>query len=337
MTGAQAENVLEICGLRTSFLAGSKRAVVVDDLSFNLRKGEILGIVGESGSGKSVTLLSVMGLLPERVAKVEAGSAVFAGRDLIAMPFGGLRDIRGNRVAFIFQEPMSSFNPVLTVGSQIAEALTAHGLCSQSVAKDRAISALQAVQMPEADKRFDQYPHEFSGGMLQRAMIAMALACHPEVLIADEPTTALDVTIQAQVLQLIRDLRDEQGMSIILISHDLGVIAEMADRVVVMYGGRKMEEADVFTLFEDCQHPYTQGLLAANPAFEAMMDASEGAQARLTEIPGSMPSPLDRASGCNFAPRCSLASKTCSEQRPEERQIGEGHLIRCWNSGDAND
>ena len=332
MTALDRKPILEVRGLTSAFFTDGGKATVVDELSFDLHEGEILGIVGESGSGKSVTFLSLMGLLPERSATIEAGSARFEGRDLIGQPQSELRKIRGDKIAFIFQEPMTSLNPVLTIGRQVSEAMIAHGLCTAAEAKAAAVEALRAVQIPEPETRYHHYPHEFSGGMLQRAMIAMALACRPKILIADEPTTALDVTIQAQVLSLIRKLRNHAGMSIILITHDLGVIAEMADRVVVMYGGRKMEEASVFDLFERPRHPYTAGLLAANPSTELAQIARPDGGHRLRDIPGSLPPPTEVHAGCNFMPRCPLASETCGTQRPQVREVAPGHAFACWNA-----
>jgi peptide/nickel transport system ATP-binding protein len=290
--------------------------------------GETLAIVGESGCGKSVTSMSILRLLPMPPARIVAGRIEFEGRDLLTLPEAEMRAIRGNAIAMIFQEPMTSLNPVLTIGRQIAEALVLHRGMSYADATARAIEMLRKVHIPEAERRIRQYPHELSGGMRQRVMIAMALACGPRLLIADEPTTALDVTIQAQILELMRELRDAIGASIILITHDLGVVAEMAHRVVVMYAGRKVEEAPAETLFEDARHPYTRGLLGSMPH---LGESIAGGNKRLIEIPGVVPSLKEALPGCLFAPRCPNASERCRAEVPPLQEHGRGHWAACWH------
>lgn len=315
------EIILELRGLRTSFQAGGTRTVVVDGVDLALRRGKTLCVVGESGCGKSMLSLSIMGLLPPS-GRAE-GSILFDGTELVGMPSPAMRRIRGRRIAMIFQEPMTSLNPVLTIGFQIVEALRAHhaGLSAADL-QERAVAVLEQVRMPAAAQRFGEYPHQLSGGMRQRAMIAMALACSPDVLIADEPTTALDVTVQAEIMELMRDLQRQTGMSIVLITHDLGVVAEMADDVAVMYAGRIVEKASCRSLFDDPQHPYTLGLLGSIPRLES--DAT-----RLLAIEGSVPLPFEMPAGCRFHPRCVFAEAGCTQQRPALREIAFHHHVAC--------
>ena len=326
-----AEQILAIENLKTSFRTADGILRAVDDVSWALAKGEILGVVGESGCGKSMTALSVMGLVPAPPGRVE-GSIRFDGRELVGLPEAEMRRIRGNDISMIFQEPMTSLDPVMRIGKQIAETLILHQDLSRSAAHARAVEMLQRVRMPEAERRAGEFPHQLSGGMRQRVMIAMALACQPAVLLADEPTTALDVTIQAQMLRLILELRREFGTAIVLITHDLGVIAETADRVVVMYAGRKVEEAPVAQLFAQPQHPYTVGLLASVPKVDRTRRQS---RKRLAEIAGIVPA-LDRAfTGCRFAPRCGIATELCRREDPPLEVKQPGHLAACWHAARA--
>ena len=318
-----SEPLLEVRDLSVVFDGqDGRRTQAVDGVGFSVAAGRTLGIVGESGCGKSVTSLAVMGLLPKGQASV-SGAIVFEGRDLTRLPERELRDLRGDRLAMIFQEPMTSLNPSYTVGDQIVEAVVRHRGLSARDAKARAIEMLRRVRIPNPEARFDEYPHRLSGGMRQRVMIAMALACDPKLLIADEPTTALDVTIQAQILDLMRDLQARLGTAIILITHDLGVVAETADEVVVMYAGKVVERADVRTLFADAQHPYTLGLLASIPRVEEERD-------RLQTIEGTVPPPHAMPPGCRFAPRCPLATERCVAEEPPLRSLGPGHVAACW-------
>jgi peptide/nickel transport system ATP-binding protein len=317
--------LLEVDGLRTVFATDEGEFAAVDGVSFEVDAGGTLAIVGESGCGKSVTSLSVMGLvaLPGRVA---AGSIRFEGRELVGLPERALQDLRGNGMAMIFQEPMSSLNPAFTIGEQIVEGLRRHRPLSRAQAAARALEMLRRVRIPAPEQRFHEHPHRLSGGMRQRAMIAMALACEPRLLIADEPTTALDVTIQAQILDLLRTLQRETGTAIVLITHDLGVVAEVADEVVVMYAGRVVERAPVARLFAQPEHPYTIGLLGAIPRLH-------GEQARLTSIEGQVPNPLRRLAGCRFAERCPFADAGCRAAEPSLRPVGEGHhRVACWRA-----
>jgi oligopeptide transport system ATP-binding protein len=325
--------LLSVEGLRTTFRTDDGVVVAVDDLSFEVLPGETLGIVGESGSGKSVTQLSILGLLPSPPAKVERGRAVFEGRDLLMLKGEELRRVRGNRVAMIFQDPMTSLNPFLRVSTQLTEVLAAHTSLNAAGRRARAIEMLSAVGIPDAGSRIDSYPHQFSGGMRQRVMIAMALLCNPRLLIADEPTTALDVTIQAQILDLMRRLKRDSGTSIILITHDLGVVAGMADRVMVMYAGRVMESAPVRSLFATPHHPYTIGLLRSVPRLDA---SDKGA---LVPIPGQPPDLARRAPGCPFVDRCGFATDVCRVELPVARTVDDGHVVYChrpevpvWNA-----
>jgi peptide/nickel transport system ATP-binding protein len=330
MTAATA--VLEVEGLRTELSSGRGVIKAVDGVSLSLRRGETLAIVGESGCGKSMTALSIMRLVPEPPGKIVGGSIKLDGRELLTLDEAAMRAVRGNDISMIFQEPMTSLNPVLTIGSQISEAVRLHQDLSKSAAMDKAVDMLRLVRIPEPAQRAREYPHQLSGGMRQRVMIAMALACNPKVLLADEPTTALDVTIQAQILDLILALQSELGTAIILITHDLGVVAETAQRVVVMYAGRKIEEATVEALFAEPQHPYTHGLLASIPRLALIAGAASDGSRRLTEIPGMVPSLADLPPGCAFAPRCAFADERCRREFPPYEQKRPGHWAACWNS-----
>jgi len=321
--------VLTVEGLRTEFPTRAGLAVAVDGLSFVVHERETLAIVGESGSGKSVTALSILGLIPASAGRIAAGAARFGGRDLLGIDRPALQDVRGGDIAMIFQDPMTSLNPVLTIGRQLTETITRHQPMDQASALARALAMLERVQIPEPLRQVRRYPHQLSGGMRQRVMIAMALSCRPKVLIADEPTTALDVTVQAQILDLMKTLQDEFGTAIILITHDMGVVAEMADRVIVMYAGRKVEEGDTAALFDHPRHPYTRGLLEARPRMTITPTEVRG---RLREIPGIVP-PLTRLPvGCRFAPRCPLAVERCVEQYPAFKQKAPGQWAACWES-----
>ncbi|MGH6814261.1 MAG: ABC transporter ATP-binding protein [Hyphomicrobiaceae bacterium] len=317
--------LLAVTDLSTRFFTEDGVTRAVEDLSFSVDAGETLGIVGESGCGKSVTALSILRLLPDRIGRTVGGTVMFEGTDLLALPESAMRDIRGNRIAMIFQEPMTSLNPVLTVGHQIAETVRIHKGASAGAARARASEMLDLVKIPDARRRLDDYPHQFSGGMRQRVMIAMALACGPKLLIADEPTTALDVTIQAQVLKLMLELKEKTGAAVILITHDLGVVAETCQHVVVMYAGRKVEEAPVDALFERPAHPYTKGLLAS------LARGGKGRpRSRLREIPGLVPSLREPIAGCAFAPRCSFAVERCRHEAPPIRPVaGAAHVAAC--------
>ena len=322
--------LLQVEGLKTSFFMRDGVVPAVNDLSYEVRPGETLAIVGESGCGKSVSALSIMRLVGSP-GRVVGGTIRFGERNLLDLTEAEMRDIRGNEISMVFQEPMTSLNPVLTIGRQIAEPLMLHQGLAWSAATERGAAALDLVHIPDARRRLTQYPHELSGGMRQRVMIAMALACNPKLLIADEPTTALDVTIQAQILDLLRELRGKTGMSIILITHDLGVVAEMADRVVVMYAGRKVEDASAEALFRTPRHPYTRGLLASRPRLGS--SAADGPDARLTEIPGVVPPLRMKIVGCAFAPRCPSALEICRRETPQLELKAPGHLAACFNPG----
>ena len=318
----QDSPLLTIQGLRTSFFTRDGAVRAVDGVDLTLARGRTLGIVGESGCGKSVLSLSIMGLV-RPPGQIESGRIVFDGQDLVTLPPAAMRALRGHRVAMIFQEPMTSLNPAFTVGAQIVEGLRAHVRdVSAAAARDRAIEALARVRMPDPRAAFDKYPHQMSGGQRQRVMIAMALSGAPDLLIADEPTTALDVTVQAQILDLLRDLQAQTGMAIILITHDLGVVAEMADEVAVMYAGRVVERASVADLFDDPQHPYTLGLLGSIPRIEED-------RARLLAIEGAVPSPFDPAPGCRFHPRCVFAQAACRDSVPALREVAAAHQAAC--------
>ena len=325
-----AASLLEIEGLKTHFFTRDGVVRAVDGVSFSVAPGETLAVVGESGCGKSVTSLSILRLIASPPGRIVEGSIRFGGQDLLALSERGMRDIRGNEISMIFQEPMTSLNPVLSVGRQITETLTLHRGLSKEAAKARAIEMLRLVGIPEPASRLRQYPHEFSGGMRQRVMIAMALACDPKLLIADEPTTALDVTVQAQILDLMRQLKARTGTAIILITHSLGVVAEMAQRVIVMYGGRKVEEAPVGALFATPRHPYTRALLSSVPRLRSSL-AGNG-KARLAEIAGVVPSLKEAIPGCIFAPRCRHASEPCRQSYPPLEQKAAGHWVACWEA-----
>jgi peptide/nickel transport system ATP-binding protein len=319
------EPLLEVRGLRTAFRTDDGDFDAVAGVSFALAPGRTLGLVGESGCGKSVTALSIMGLVARPAGRIAAGEIRFEGEDLVRAPAARLRELRGNRLAMIFQEPMTSLNPAFTIGEQISEGLRRHQGIGREAARARAVEVLRQVRIPDAEERFDAYPHKLSGGMRQRAMIAMALACKPKLLIADEPTTALDVTIQAQILDLLRDLREETGTSIILITHDLGVVAEIAHEVAVMYAGRIVEQAGVDQLFARPQHPYTIGLLGSIPQLHAR-------QERLPAIEGQVPDPRLRPPGCRFAPRCPFAVEQCHREDPPLANVAAGHAVACWRA-----
>ena len=322
--------LLRVENLQTVFRTADGPATAVDGVSYALKPGETLAVVGESGSGKSVTALSIMGLVPNPPGQVVAGEVWYRNTDLLRLSDDQLQTLRGADIAMIFQEPMTSLNPVLSVERQLTETIIVHQGVNFSQARKRALEMLRLVQIPEPEKRLAQYPHQLSGGMLQRVMIAMALSCNPKILIADEPTTALDVTIQAQILALMKDLQERFGTAVVLITHDLGVVAETADRVVVMYAGRKVEEASVYDLFDRPQHPYTRGLLEAIPHLSTLQGAAK--RERLSEIPGIVP-PLTRLpAGCRFAPRCALASEQCQREYPPFEEKSPGQWAACWHS-----
>jgi peptide/nickel transport system ATP-binding protein len=322
--------LLEVADLKTWFFTRDGIVRAVDGVSFHVMPGETLAIVGESGCGKSVTALSILRLVPSPPGRVVSGVIGFAGRDLRGLSEAEMRAVRGNEISMIFQEPMTSLNPVLTIGRQIAETLTLHQGFDKKAALGRAVEMLRLVHIPEAERRLTQYPHQLSGGMRQRVMIAMALACNPKLLIADEPTTALDVTIQAQILDLMRELKAKIDAAIVLITHDLGVVAEMAQRVVVMYAGRKAEEAPVRELFRRPLHPYTRGLLASVPRLGASLAPER--LPRLAEIPGTVPSLKDEIPGCPFAARCTFATDVCRREMPAFEEKAAGHYAACFHS-----
>jgi peptide/nickel transport system ATP-binding protein len=324
--------LLDVADLRTYFYLRHGILKAVDGVSFQLKPHETLAIVGESGCGKSMTALSLMRLIPEPPGKIVSGSVKLAGRDLIALDEPAMRNVRGKDISMIFQEPMTSLNPVMTVGNQIAEALLLHEGLSRSDALKRAVEILNLVRIPEAKQRLKEYPHQLSGGMRQRVMIAMALACNPKVLIADEPTTALDVTIQAQILDIILDLQEKLGTAVILITHDLGVVAETAQRVIVMYAGKKVEEAPVGELFAHPLHPYTHGLMASIPRLDLMRGAGDTTKQRLQEIKGIVPALTNLPPGCPFAPRCPHAIDICRREMPAYEEKAPGHWAACWRS-----
>ena len=323
--------LLEIDDLRTHFFTADGVVKAVDGISCAVRTGETLGVVGESGCGKSVTALSVLRLVASPPGRIVGGAIRFRGRNLLDLGEAEMERVRGNRISMIFQEPMTSLNPLLTIGRQIAEAIALHQGLPRREAMDRAVEMLRRVHIPEAERRVQAYPHQLSGGMRQRAMIAMALSCNPELLIADEPTTALDVTIQAQILDLIRELQETLDMAVILITHDMGVVAENADRVVVMYAGRKVEEASADDLFDAPAHPYTRGLLGSVPNLETAAH-SRARHARLNEIKGMVPSLANLPPGCSFAPRCGFATAECRAARPPLAEHHPGHWTACWHA-----
>lgn len=317
------ELLLKLEDLKTYFYTEDGVVKAVDGVTFEIYKGETLGVVGESGCGKSVTSLSIMRLIPTPPGKIAGGQIWFDGENLATKTDAEMRKIRGNDISMIFQEPMTSLNPVFTVGHQIAEAILLHQKVSKKVALDKSIEMLTKVGIPLPEKRVDEYPHQLSGGMRQRVMIAMALSCNPKLLIADEPTTALDVTIQAQILELMKELKDEFNTAIMLITHDLGVVAEVCQRVAVMYAGKVVEYADVETIFGHPRHPYTWGLLRSIPKLD-------GHVKRLEVIDGVVPNPLHLPRGCAFHPRCRFARESCREREPEITEIRSGHSVRCW-------
>ena len=320
-------HLLQAQGLKTYFFTFEGVAKAVDDVSFYLDTGETLGLVGESGCGKSVTALSIMRLIPEPPGRIVSGKILFDGVKLLDLTTKQMRDIRGNRISMIFQEPMTSLNPVYTIGNQISEMFILHEKLSKRESWEKSIEMLRKVQIPAAEKRVHEYPHQLSGGMRQRAMIAMALSCNPEILIADEPTTALDVTIQAQIIELMLQLKEDFNAAIILITHDLGVIAEIAQRVVVMYAGKVVEEGQTITIFEEPKHPYTQGLLKSIPK---LGERSRHGRERLKEIEGIVPSLYELPPGCSFYPRCPQRMALCQEHVPELIDTGGNHRVSCW-------
>jgi peptide/nickel transport system ATP-binding protein len=330
-----AAPLLEIDGLKTHFFTRDGVVRAVDGVSFSVAAGETLAVVGESGCGKSVTSLSIMRLIASPPGRIVAGSIKFQGTDLLTLSEREMRAIRGNDISVIFQEPMTSLNPVLTIGRQITEPLALHQGLDRGAAEKRAIEMLRLVGIPEPAQRMRQYPHELSGGMRQRVMIAMALVCNPKLLIADEPTTALDVTVQAQILDLMRQLKEMTGTAIVLITHSLGVVAEMAQRVVVMYGGRKVEEAPVAALFAGPRHPYSRALLGSVPRLGASLagaSGESGSESRLAEIPGVVPSLKEPIAGCIFASRCAHATRHCREAYPPLEEKAPGHWAACWEA-----
>ena len=320
-------HLLQVQKLKTYFYTLEGVVKAVDDVSLHMDIGESLGLVGESGCGKSVTALSIMRLVKEPPGRIVQGKIDFKGIDLLQFPLHRMRSIRGDRISMIFQEPMTSLNPVYTIGDQIAEMFFLHQKLSKKESWSSSVEMLRKVQIPSPQKRAHEYPHQLSGGMRQRAMIAMALACNPEILIADEPTTALDVTIQAQIIDLILQLREEIGTAILMITHDLGVIAEIAQRIAVMYAGKVVEIGQAFTIFKDPKHPYTRGLLGSVPK---MGERSKRGRRRLNEISGIVPNLYELPSGCSFHPRCSEAMAICRNETTELIDLGENHWVRCW-------
>ncbi|WP_274363298.1 ABC transporter ATP-binding protein [Paenibacillus thermotolerans] len=319
--------LVRVSNLKTYFYTEDGTVPAIDGVDFEVRQGETLAIVGESGSGKSVTSLSLMRLIPSPPGKIVDGEITFKGESLLEKSEAEMRQIRGNKISMIFQEPMTSLNPVFKVGDQISETLILHQNMNKQDAMTQAIELMKLVGIPEPERRVKQYPHELSGGMRQRVMIAMALACKPELLIADEPTTALDVTIQNQILQLMKQLKQTINTSIVLITHDLGVVAEMADRVIVMYSGQIVEQGDVFTIFENPKHPYTEGLLRSMPGHEKRTG-------KLYAIEGVVPNPLNLPPGCRFAPRCQYANDLCRSAMPDVVRINDEETVRCWKYTD---
>ena len=329
---ATREKILEVKNLKTQFKTDGGTITAVDDVSFEVFKGKTLGIVGESGCGKSVTSLSIMRLIPNPPGQVVGGQILYQGKDLLQLPMSDMRKIRGNEISMIFQEPMTSLNPVFTIGNQLREAIQLHQDLSKKDAHLKAVEMLTLVGIPSPSKRIEDYPHQLSGGMRQRVMIAMALSCNPNILIADEPTTALDVTIQAQILDLLRDLQQRVGMALILITHDLGVVAEVADDVAVMYAGRVVEKGSVRDIFKNPSHPYTRGLLNSIPTL-SKDPTGKVKKKRLEAIPGIVPSLLELPQGCRFQERCTFVSSECKGTEPGLRTIAQGvalpHEIRC--------
>ncbi len=321
-----ATNLLDISGLSVEFRGGGRTARVLNDVALTVAANETLGVVGESGCGKSMTALAILRLVPSPPGRISGGRIVFEGEDLLQASEQRLRDVRGHRIGMIFQEPMTSLNPVLTIGDQLSETLIKHLKLDARAARARSIELLKAVGIPAPERRVDEYPHQLSGGMRQRVMIAMAIGCEPRLLIADEPTTALDVTVQAQIFELLRELRARSGMGLILITHDMGVIAEMTDRVAVMYGGRVVEEASTADILSAPAHPYTRGLIACVPD----LDAEEAPGADLLEIAGMVPSVWDLPKGCPFADRCAEAMPRCLAEMPPTTVLSAGHRVTCW-------
>jgi peptide/nickel transport system ATP-binding protein len=323
MNGFSMKNpLLEVRSLSTHFFTEDGVIRAVENISFDLFPGEILSLVGESGCGKSVTALSILKLLASPPGRVVSGEILFDGKDLLKLKEKEMEKVRGNDIAMIFQEPMTSLNPVFTVGDQIMEAILFHQKVDREEARKKAVELLDRVRIPSPEATIDAYPHQLSGGMRQRAMIAMALSCQPKLLIADEPTTALDVTVQAQVLRLLKEIQREMGMAVLLITHDLGVVSEIADRVAVMYAGRMMEYGPIETIFEQVRHPYTRGLLDSIPSLEEKRN-------RLNAIPGQVPDPMDLPAGCTFHPRCTLAMDDCKKAEPPLFPVNGNHLSRC--------
>jgi peptide/nickel transport system ATP-binding protein len=325
MQGAEASPLLEIRGLKTHFATDDGMVQAVDGVDITIGRGETVGVVGESGCGKTVTALSVLKLIAIPPGKIVAGQIFYQGRDLVPLENDEMDRIRAKDIAMVFQEPMTSLNPVYTIGEQIAEVLRKHEGLSRKAAVERTVEMLRLVQIPNPERRLNDYPHQFSGGMRQRVMIAMALSCNPKLLIADEPTTALDVTIQAQILELLQDMKQRFGMAIMLITHAMGVVAETAERVVVMYAGKVIEEAPVDQLFANPRHPYTQGLIRSIPR----IDKASTHKTRLEAIPGTVPSLLRPPPGCRFAPRCRYAMAKCREAVPPLFNVGHGHRVAC--------
>ncbi len=326
-----SQTILQVDNLQTHFFTAVGTVRAVDGVSYDLKSGETLGVVGESGCGKSVSALSVLRLVANPPGRIVGGAIRFEGKNLLELSEPEMERIRGNEISMIFQEPMTSLNPLFTIGRQVSEAIALHQGLSRKEAMGRAVEMLRRVYIPEPERRVHAYPHQMSGGMRQRVMIAMALSCNPKVLIADEPTTALDVTIQAQILDLMRELQETYGTAIVLITHDMGVVAENADRVVVMYAGRKVEEAPAADLFDNPGHPYTKGLLGSIPHLDTAAQ-SNGARARLNEIKGMVPSLFDLPPGCSFAPRCGFATDRCRGETPVLEQQRPGHWVACWHA-----
>ena len=326
-----ATDLLDVEDLTVTFGGGSSRVTALHGISFSLRKGETLALVGESGSGKSLTALSIMGLLPPE-GHAAGGRVMLGSTDLLQQSRQALSATRGSRISMVFQEPMTSLNPVLTIGRQLTEGLEVHRGASSAQSNARALDLLRLVGLTQPERRMRQYPHQLSGGMRQRVMIAIALACEPDIIIADEPTTALDVSIQAQIIDLMLDIKERLGTAILLITHDLGVVAEMADRIAVLYAGHVVEIADCLTLFDAPRHPYTEGLLAAVPRLDLLV-ADTPARMRLAELPGSVPSPSERPTGCPFVPRCPLAVARCAAEMPPMTLVDPSHAVACWERG----
>ena len=323
--------LLEVRGLGVEFQTRGGTAHVLEDIHLQLRRGETLGLVGESGCGKSITALALMRLIPQPPGRITSGQILFDGQDLLQLPEAQMRRVRGNRISMIFQEPMTSLNPAYSVGDQITESVRLHQGLNAKDGLARAVEMLEAVGIPDALRRVHEYPHQFSGGMRQRVMIAMALACQPDLLIADEPTTALDVTVQAQIFDLIRELRERSGTAVLLITHDMGAVAEMTDRVAVMYAGRMVEEGPTDVVLSNPCHPYTQGLIACAPGRSPQSHGKP-----LQEIPGTVPSLLERKGGCTFADRCSEAQPRCRTSLPPSTWVQSGHRVMCWLYPEGN-